>query len=57
MYVKSPVKRFGEDPEVWTASVGAEKAIPGLRSDPTQHHYGRTWRVFQGCRQDSGNIG
>ena len=46
MVGKSPVKRFGEDPEVWTASVGAEKAIPGLQSDPAQHHYGRTWRVF-----------
>ena len=57
MVGKSPVKRFGEDPEVWTASVGAEKAIPGLQSDPAQHHYGRTWRVFEGCRHDSVNIG
>ena len=48
MVGKSPVKRVGEDPEVyiWTASVGAEETIPGLRSDPAQHHYGRTWRVF-----------
>ena len=46
MFGKSPVKRFGEDPEVCTASVGAEKVFPGQRSDPEQHHYGRTLRVF-----------
>ena len=46
MFGKSPVKRFGEDPEVWTASVGVEKAIPGLQSDPAQYHYGRTWGLF-----------
>ena len=26
--------------------MGAEKAIPGLKSDPAQHHYRRIWRVF-----------
>ena len=46
MVGKSPVKLFGEDPEVWTALVGAVEEIPGLRSDPAHYHYERTWRVF-----------